>query len=162
MAKSYSNHLKAVFYAGNILEEDVLNVMKERCMTIQDFSYQLKRSRDKAGIPYGPTTSTILTFTLRMLHPNDTKQFYIWLNDAHPYSCTFLFNASFTENNRLKSYEDAMVVNGYVVDIEDDYNSALMADGSAEQVVVTVKMLVNTIVYKGQNDQNDRKLTIKQ
>jgi hypothetical protein len=42
-----------------------------------------------------------------------------------------------------------MIVKGFVVDVEDDYTSA---DGEdAEQMLVHVRLLINSIIYNGRD-----------
>lgn len=162
IAVSLSRHLKAIFYPGNLIDDGNNSVSKDKCMTVQHYAYQFSRSRDKAGLPTGQTNSGIVEFSVRLANPADGKVFYERLNYNESYSCTFLFNADFTLQKRLKDYEDAMVVKGYVVDVDDYYDSTPTADGSAEQELLTVKILVTSITYVGQNIERSRNLIIKQ
>ena len=150
MAINLSNHLKAVFYPGNILTEDVYGIHMDHCFTVLHFNYECSKERDKAGFPFGNTKNTFLNFTLRLMRPEDGKLFYRQMQQNEPGSYTFLFNVKH-ENHRIKSSEDDMVVNGYVVDVEDDYTTTPMSDGSTEQMQIHVKLLVANITYVGMN-----------
>ena len=72
-----------------------------------------------------------------------------------PSDYTFLFNASFNDQQRLKSYDNMFIVNGYVVDVEDDFDSG---EKETRQMLVRVKLFVNAITYKGK--MMDRQLVI--
>jgi len=157
MAMSISNHIKAVLFPGNI-NDDERSILKDNCLTVQHFSYTCDRNRDDAGFPQGPTLPTGITFVLRLLHPNDSKVFYTRLTDNDPHAYTFIFNASYGQNGRIASYDDALLVNGYVVDVEDSFCTQSAADGYTEQMLITVKMLVNSLTYKGK--ENDKVLMI--
>jgi uncharacterized protein YjbJ (UPF0337 family) len=45
---------------------------------------------------------------------------------------TLIFNASFDDNKRLQSFEDAMVTRGYVVDVKENF-SKVVSESSAEK-----------------------------
>lgn len=178
-----SDYLKAVLYTDNLLEngrvtENEWSAVKDKCPVIQRFSYKVQRNRNDAGIPYGGTTPTELSLTIRLGQPDDSKLFYDHLTRNELFEYTFLFNATFDENKRLKEFEDAMVTRGYVVDVKEDF-SKIVTEGSAEtegqeadttgngqtltlsdQVMVEVTLLLSSITYVGKEDQNNRKLEI--
>ena len=159
-----SDYLKAVLYPENLLEygkiDNMWNAEKDKCPVIQHFSYKVQRNRNDAGIPYGGTTPTELKFTIRLGQPDDSKPYYdrLMLNELFDY--TFIFNASFDENKRLKNFEDAMVVRGYVVDVKEDFDVAVTDENLSDQIMVEVTLLLSSITYVGKEDQNNRKLEI--
>ena len=152
--KRLSNHLKAVLFSGEVQDEGQ-NVLKEKCCTLEFFSYRYERSRNDAGFPYGVTNPSVLSFTVRLVQPNEGMVYHQRLLENVPYDYTFLFNASFNDQQRLKGYDNMFIVNGYVIDVEDDFTS-----GSKEsrQMLIRVKLFVNTITYKGK--MMDRQLEI--
>ena len=107
--------------------------------------------RNKSGYPFGNTTSTILDFTIRLMSPEDGKPFYQQMQQNEPEFFTFLFNATLFNRQYVTGYEDAMVVNGYVIDVEDDFTNAPTSEGSTEQMLIHVKLLVANITYIGVN-----------
>ncbi len=147
-----SDHLKAILYPDNLL--DTRNsVEKDKCPTIQHFAYQCQRNRNDAGIPYGSTKSTELHFTIRLGKPDDAKTFYYQLTQNELFDFTFIFNATFDQNMRLKNYDDAMIVRGYVVDVNEDYNPILTEKGTTEQMLVEVTLLLGSITYVGKEER---------
>jgi hypothetical protein len=186
-----SDYLKAILYPDNLLEyapidDNLWNAEKDKCPVIQHFSYKVQRNRNDAGIPYGGTTPTELKFTIRLGQPDDSKLFYDRLMSNELFEYTFIFNATFDDNKRLKSFEDAMVTRGYVVDVKEDF-SKVVTEGSAEkddqeadtasngqsktlreklknnlsdQILLEVTLLLSSITYVGKEDQNNRKLEI--
>jgi hypothetical protein len=148
----YSDHLKAVLYPDNIREVGE-NVEKRLCQTIQHFSYKCQRSRNDAGLPYGDTIPSEMTFTVRLESPDESKTFYQQLQQKELCDYTFFFNATFNQNDRLKNYDDAMIVRGFVVDVEEDYDATATEDGIVQQILVKVTLLLSSIIYTGQEDK---------
>ena len=62
---------------------------------------------------------------------------------------------TYDANQRLKDFEDGMVVNGYVVSVEEQYNSLKDDDGLDKQMMLEVKLLVRSTIYMGRERQND-------
>lgn len=163
--KILSDYLKAILYPENLLEygrigENRWSVAKDQCPVIQHFAYKVQRNRNDAGIPYGGTTPTELKFTIRLGQPEDSKLYYqhLVLNELFEYS--FIFNATFDDNKRLKSFQDAMVTRGYVVDVKEDFDVAVTDENLSDQIMVEVTLLLSSITYVGKEDQNNRKLEI--
>lgn len=160
-----SNFLKAILYPDNLLEygqigDNQWNAEKEKCPVIQHFSYKVQRNRNDAGIPYGGTTPTELKFTIRLGQPDDSKLYYDRLMSNELFEYTFIFNATFDDNKRLQSFEDAMVTRGYVVDVKEDFDVAVTDENLSDQIMVEVTLLLSSITYVGKEDQNNRKLEI--
>ena len=160
-----SDYLKAILYPDNLLEygkigDNQWNAEKDKCPVIQHFSYKVERNRNDAGIPYGGTTPTELKFTIRLGQPDDSKLFYDRLMSNELFEYTFIFNATFDDNKRLKSFEDAMVTRGYVVDVKEDSDRAVTDGNLSDQIMVEVTLLLSSITYVGKEDQNNRKLEI--
>ena len=143
-----SNQLKALLVVEDITEQGV-NVWRDNCFVIQHFHYDCHRRRNDAGEPYGPTVPAYLSFTVRVTSDNNGKILFerMQSHDTFPYS--FLFNATFNASRRLSECQDAMVVTGYVVDVEETYESALSEDGEAEQMLIHAKILMSNIKYLG-------------
>ena len=158
MMTTLSNYLKAVLYPENYQENELQNVLKEQCFTVQDFSYECCRKRNEAGSPYGNTQPTTMKFTIKLQSPDDGKIFYRQMKENELFHFSFFFNATFGEFNRLKKFDDAMVVRGYVVDVEEDYDCQVAADGKPNQMLICVTLLLSSIIYKGL--ERDKKLEI--
>ena len=153
MAITLSNHLKATLYTDDIrsLDERKFRIPYDRCFTVLHFSYECRRERNKLGYPFGDTTSTILNFTVRLMSPEDGKPFYHQMQQNEPEFFTFLFNVTLFNRQAVTGYEDAMIVNGYVIDVDDDFTNAPTSEGDTEQMLIHVKLLVANITYVGLN-----------
>lgn len=152
--KRLSNHLKAVLFSDE-MQDGGQNVLKEKCCTVEYFGYRFERSRNDAGFPYGPTNPTLLSFTVRLVKYEEGLVYHQRLKENNPSDYVFLFNASFNDQQRLKSYDNMFIVNGYVTDVEDDFSSG---DKESRQMLIRVKLFVNSITYKGK--MSDKQLVI--
>lgn len=152
MATLYSNELKALMVPEDFLENSMA-VLKEQCLTIQHFDYQCEHKRNAVGDIYGPTEPVILKFTVRANSPKHAKVFYSNLLSNHYNSYSFLFNVTFNAMQRLSNCEDGMVVNGYVVSVEENYSSSKDATGEEEQILLEITILVRSVVYMGREEQ---------
>ena len=159
MAALYSNELKAVVVMENFLENP-LNVMKENCMTVQHFNYECEHKRNEAGEIYGSINPVMLEFTVRVNSPRQARAFYKELVSNEHSNYSFLFNVTYNENQRLNTYEDGMVVNGYIVHIEENYTTAAQQDGSNTQIELSVKLLSRSVTYLGA-DNNYKSIFIQ-
>ena len=163
MAISLSNHLKATLYTDDIrsLDERKFRIPYDRCFTVLHFSYECRRERNKLGYPFGDTTSTILNFTVRLMSPEDGKPFYHQMQQNEPEFFTFLFNVTLFNRLAVTGYEDAMIVNGYVIDVDDDFTNAPTSEGDTEQMLIHVKLLVANITYVGLNGNRSIEISRK-
>lgn len=142
------NQLKALLVLEDITEQG-LDVRQNNSFTVQHFSYTCCRRRNDSGIPYGPTLPAYLDFTVKVVSGNNGKAFFerMQTNETFPYS--FLFNANFTTMHHLAEYEDAMVASGYIVDVEEDLESVPVPDGTTEQMLIHVRLLISNLAYLG-------------
>ena len=143
-----SNNLKAVLYPDDMLGQGEKSVQKEKCYTVQNFNYRCERSRNDAGFPFGDTNPAVMAFTVRLVHPEEGVVFHKRLIENEPSDYTFLFNATYNDQQRLRGYDNAMTVNGFVVDVEDDF-SAGGKDIDNRQMLIRVKLFINSVTYKG-------------
>lgn len=148
MAALLSNELKAVVVTENFLEEPK-NILKENCLTIQQFSYNCVHKRNSAGEVYGATKPVILDIKVRVNSPYHVKVFYSALEQNQHHDFSILFNVTFQANGHLADYEDGMVVNGYVVKVEEDYQGTKNRESHDERMMLNVKILVRSAIYLG-------------
>ena len=131
------------------------NVLKENCLVIQNFSYECERMRNNSSDVYGASKPVILKFSIRVNSPSHAREIYqrLALNGHFDYS--ILFNVTYDANLRLKDYDDGMVVNGYVVSVEEQYSSLQDDKGVDKQMLLEVKLLVRSTLYMGREEQNN-------
>ena len=142
-----SNNIKAILIPEDFSE--ITRVSQDKCLTLQHFDYKCQRSRNEEGIPYGSTVSVTLNCTIRTI--NDLQVYYDRLKSNAPNTYTFAFNATFDAQKCLSDYEDAMIVSGYIIDIEENFDSAKNENGESEQMLINIKILLSSITYVGKN-----------
>lgn len=142
-----SNNIKAILIPEDFTE--MAKVSQDKCLTLQHFDYKCQRCRNEEGIPYGSTVSVILNCTIRTVE--DLHVYYDCLKKNAPQAFSFIFNATFDNYRHLWDYEDAMIATGYVVDIEEDFNSATNEAGDTEQILCNIKILLSNITYVGKS-----------
>ena len=162
MARLYSNELKALVVPENILT--MKSVLQERFMTVEKLHYCCLRKRNNRGEVYGPTEPVELIFSIRLNNPADAKPYYERLTSNESFIFSFVFNAVFAENTSLKDYDDGMICDGYVVNIEEHYSNTRETGlpdeqysmPQDEQMMLTVKVLLVNTTYLGRekNYQN--------
>lgn len=151
MGTLYSNELKAVVVMENFLDNP-MNILKENCMTVQHFNYECAYKRNDGGDIYGAVNPVMLDFVVRANSPRHARAFYKEIASNEHTNFSFLFNVTYNENQRLENYEDGMVVNGYIVHIEEDYSSRSNQAGSSTQIELHVKILTRSVTYLGSDN----------
>lgn len=144
--------LKAIVVMANLLEEGVA-ITRDQCMSVEHFDYRCARKRDAKGRTYRASEPAILNFSVRINSAEQAQPFYKQLTDSGRCPLSFIFNATFANTSkRLTDYDDALVVDGYVVDVQEDFQSSPMIEQREQQILFRARMLVRSIIYKGRND----------
>lgn len=152
--------IKMMVFSGNLaqLAKSAMNdvVLKDRFSkdqgyTVQDFSYNCQRKRDLVGMAFGEAEGVVVDFTIRVMS-TEQSLFYEKLKELGNDYYSFLFNAVF-EGNRLKYFDNAMMVDGYVVDVEE------CAANDENQALMHVKLLARELYYI-QHDGNGMSINI--
>ena len=150
MATLLSNELKAVVVPDNFLDNPI-NVLKENCLTVQHFDYECEHKRNDSGEVYGATKPVILEFSIRVNSPRHARMFYRRLI-SNEHSCfLFLFNITYGANERMSGYDDGMVVDGYVVHVEETYTTKVDDNGD-KQMMLNVTLQVRSVIYLGREN----------
>ena len=146
-----SNHTKAALFTENIIEQPVLR--RENATVVQRLDYTLRRPRNDFGKPYGRMSGSEL-IVATLIGTNDTREYYERLvsNDSQIFS--IVFNATYDNNNFLTSYDSAMVVEGYVVDIVEHYDDDEAKEGN--QMSLEFSFLLTSITYIGEEERHLR------
>lgn len=156
MAILYSNELKAVVVADG-MQDNMQNILKEKCLTVQHFDYHCEYNRNQNGEHFGSQQPAILNFTIRVNSISQVGVFYKNLVGTGYFEYTFLFNPHFGSNQRLSTYEDGMIINGYVVSVEEIFNSAKNKEDRDEQVILDIKILIRSVLYLGRDENSNLK-----
>lgn len=117
-------------------------------MTVQSFDYTFDRMRNKTGLPYGAVNNTTFNVAVRVTDTTQVKEIFLLMKEMTKSDFLFMFNAQYNKDDgKFLSWEEAMSVNGVIVDIEEGFVS--VAANEDQQMVVRFKILVSKAVYYG-------------
>ena len=151
MVTFYSNYLKVVFTPEDLGEMSDA-ILRSNCHTVQHFHYESKRLRDPdSGIDIHAEDSTLMDITIRINNPNCGKQLLQHMQDVELHAYTFLFNATFKPTGRLDDYDDALMATGYIINIEETFDTPQQAE-QQEQMLMHIRLLLNTITFVGMDN----------
>lgn len=146
-----SNELKAVAVIADMSESGI-TITRDQCMSVEHFGYRCVCKRDMVGRTYNANEPVMLRFSVRINAAGPAHPLYQQLTSSEPCMLSFIFNATFSVNKRLTGYFEAMVVEGFVVDVKENFSSAASFELGEQQIILTASMLVRAINYIGQND----------
>lgn len=141
-----SNELKAIVVMAD-LREEADSITRDRCISVEHFDYCCSRNRDEKGYTYHASIPAMLNFSVRVNAADQVKQFYKKITSNTPGAISFLFNASFSDAKHLTDYADAMVAEGFVIDVQEDFRSAALFGQDDQQIIARVRMQVHSITY---------------
>lgn len=135
--KDMTNYLSSVSSSG---------IKKSDCRLALHFDYRCARKRDAKGHTYEASEPFMLSFSVQVTGTEQAKPFYQLLTSDENSPLSFLFDATFP-NESLSSYGSAMVVNGYMVDVQEDFSSQ-----DQTQMILHARMIVHSITYIKESD----------
>ena len=113
-------------------------------MAVQQYDYTCALQRDRVGNIYGETQSVVFQFTVCVIK-NGQNLFYEKLQEHGTDQFSFVFNAVF-ENDKLQSFDQAIMVEGYVVEVEE------AGKNDREQATIQVKLLAGKMTFVHKNN----------
>lgn len=153
MADYLSNRLKAVLFSEDITEGSPMR--REAGYTIKHFDYNCFRTRDNAGKPYGSSNASLMQIVVKTVSADGYKEFYNRLNSMERYRFTIVFDATYDQHKILRDYADAMVAEGYIVEIEETFDTI---GNKKDGMQLSMSILLHSVDYLG--ERADRKLVI--
>lgn len=140
---------KAVVTVGDILSN---TIFKMNTYEVERFSYDCCRKLDDSGKIYGPMEPTMLSFRMKVDSSSYCNTYYSAMASKTRLDLSFLFDVVFEiQSSFINSYEDGMVVNGYVTNMKQVYKSGKNENGKGSLMMLDVEMLVCSVVYIGSN-----------
>lgn len=131
----------------DVVQEDAFR--RSNGMAVQQYQYTCAMQCDRVGTIYGDPQSVTFDFSVCVMKTGQNL-FYEKLQDNGTDQYSFVFNAVF-ENDKLQSFDQAIMVEGYIVDVEE------AGSNDNEQATIRVKLLASEMTYLHNN--ND-KLTL--
>lgn len=149
MADRFSTNLKAILVMED-LSNGSFQFSQQDCLTIQQFHYVCNRGKNDEGIVGGLTGSSMMTMNVRLHELSENKRFYDGLISRVPSPFTILFNAEFNSDGKLKDYENAMTVFGYIVDVQEHF-STLTNKEEAAPMSIHVEIQLTKMLFHGKD-----------
>ena len=145
------NYLKVVFVPEDISEMSAA-VLRSNCLTVQHFNYEsCRRHNSETTLTYHAEEATTLDFTIRINNADCGKQLLTQMLDSELHAYSFIFNATFKPTGRLLDYDDAMMAQGYIIDIQEEF-STQSETGQTEQMLMHIRLLLNSVTFFGKED----------
>ena len=145
--------IKTIVYQGDIVRLAKSNFtdsvqadafQRANGRAVQQFAYRCARQQDKAGTVCGEPQNVVIDFTICVMQATQNV-YYEKLLDQSAERFSFLFNAEY-ENDKLKDYNNAIMIEGYIVDVEE------CGSNENEQAMIRVKILASELTYLHKNN----------
>lgn len=143
---------KTVFLTEDFTVMSVIE--RDRCLLVQQYDYSLSRARDSSGLPYGDTSGSTLRVTINTSTNVNTRALYRLLGVNEPTQFSIVNNAMFDELGRLVDYDSAMVAEGYVVSLDEGYDSQMRGGGN-NNATMDICILCVAVQYVGERTMNE-------
>lgn len=163
MKSSYSGHL----ILGNFMDPNFVYKPNEEFL-ISDLKQSMLRSRDDAGVQYGPTHDAILDIVIELIANVNTstftkeiKPFFTSLDSGEEFYYTVLYNRTLTTDNKISGYNNGFVAKGYIIAIDDIYEQAGQSlDGTLDRIQLAVKIHLTEMCFLGSKVQDNKTIRI--
>ena len=152
-AELLSNSLKAILYNEDYTAENSAPQRRD-CYSVQQYRYDCRYPVDDNGRVTGQTRGVTLEMTVKILSPEQSKTFYKRLQSRESFSYTIFYNPVFDSSARLSKFDDCMLFQGYVVDIEEDFDTTPNSGGIDTQMLMKVRLLLTEIRFRSRNGQD--------
>ena len=140
----------SVIVVTDDITESGITIWKDNCYTLQHLSYKCSRDRNALGVPYGPNLPSILEFSVKMESSQAGKAFYQRMQTRESCPFSFLYSASFTARGSFSKCENSMVARGYIVNLEEFHETALVEKEVQELMILNVTIRLSSLIYSGE------------
>ncbi len=126
--------------------QSLYRIKKSDLMLVQHFENSCKRSRTEVGLPYGDTSSAMLTVTVRDV--NYINELYKRLKTQETFDYRIFTNATFSNGELNLDKCNILTVTGYIVDIAENLVYSSSKANMQEPKTVTIQILISVMAYK--------------
>ncbi|WP_455624856.1 hypothetical protein [Parabacteroides sp.] len=141
------NKIKISLFVGDVQNSWENTKDKDRFFTIQRFNYNLLKNRYDSGTPCEITERTVMEFELKSPRINQLQELYGKMREKETSFFSFLFNPRFGENNELVEYDGAMIVEGCLCLMCENYVSH--ESKVDERVTMLASLMLYSVTYTG-------------
>lgn len=148
MSEINSNKANAIVYLGDFIKNGY-NVLSEDCYTVVSYNYTCKRSRNSAGVPYGPTHSALFEVQIRNFSDKCEASILNHMKGNMATDFSVALSPIFDKSDRIRDFYDCFVVRGYVVDVNEIYSDQDNTTSETGQRIMQIRILLCDITYVG-------------
>lgn len=145
-----SNNTKAVMTPQDF--EAVAIVNRRDCYVIQNYKFASSHPRDEKGRPYATTNCALMDVVISIDTFRTIQTFYQKLNSNEAFTYTIFFNVTYDSQNAIESYDQAIKMEGYVVDVEEDFDTEASGPDERKQMTCKVSILLSKVKYVSGNN----------
>ena len=148
----------ASFKRGVVLLDDIreygfhLTQNLQLNTTLETFSYDFTKLINQGNKVFGAHEPTILEFSIRIHTSIQARTLYnsAYQNESMRFS--FLFDPEYRETgasrvNKISNYKYGLVVDGYIVHLEEEYNSDKDSSGLDRQTIIHIRLLLRSVTH---------------
>lgn len=147
--QTQSKYIKSMLYLGNITDGE--RAEQSRCFTLQHFDYNLDRMLGERRELLNATREAMMNLSIKVQPDNLTMDLYRVFGQDEQSTFTIIFNGEFDDMGCLVSLENAMVVTGYILHIEESFSRAAINHIARpqERATIDVKVVMLKMHYAG-------------
>lgn len=153
------NKINIALFLGDVENSREHTKNKARFLTIKRFNYNLLKSRYELGTPNEITERTAIDFEIRSPRIIQLKELYGRMKEEEVLPFSFVFNPTFGMDGELVEHNGAMVIEGCLCSISEDYVSHEKQDD--ERMSISASLIIYSIRYTcGSNNLSPLSLTL--
>jgi len=144
--------LKISLFPFNVIGRS--SISRDSAITVQSYDYTMAREIDSYGMASGACSGSYLSLQVRVGTKEDIDWFYERLTKPDPNFFSLVFSPEYDDSGILSSSVGSLVVEGYIVDVEEIYDRNLSDSNDALQMLLNARVLVSNLRYDGENSNN--------
>lgn len=132
---------------------EAITIVKRRdCYVIQNYKYASSHPRDEQGKPYATTNCALIDVVISVDTLRTIQTFYQQLCSNEAFTYTIFFNVTYDSQNAIESYDQAIKMEGYVVDMEENFDTEASGPEEQKQMTCKVRILLSKVKYVSGNN----------
>jgi len=146
-----SDTVKVALYVRDITESGSGYVHRKDSITVRKYDYTMTRDVDSGKLADGLGTTDIFSVCIRVGARDNIRRFYECMTHSYSHTFSLVFNAKYGEDDNLYDYDGALLVDGYIVGIDEIYERT-KADTEGRQMFLEMRIRVRRVTYIGENE----------
>lgn len=117
--------------------------------TLETFAYNFEMPANGTGMTFGASEPAVLEFSIRLRSALHSQILYTSSYTNESQKLTFLFGHEFEpyDRTKIRRYKYGIVVEGYIVHLEEEFHSSKDNQGLERQTIMHVKILLRSMQH---------------